>query len=120
VTTVPNGVSPGDEIILKATINDTRFNNINGTEPSQIISAAEYYINDPPWESGAISHTLSATDGIFDSVIEEVAAIIDTTELSVGRHTLYVRGQDIDGNWGAVSAIFITLSKFHYLPFVLR
>ncbi len=120
ITTTPIFASPGDEIILNATINDTRFNNVNGTELSQTISAAEYHIDSLPWESGSASHQLTAADGNFNSAIEEVIAIIDTTDLSVGQHTIYLRGQDADGNWGATSAIFITLQNFQYLPFILR
>jgi len=38
-----------------------------------------------------------------------VTASIDTTGLSAGRHILYVRGKDANNNWGAVSAVFLTI-----------
>ncbi len=34
---------------------------------------------------------------------------IDTTGWAAGRHILYVRGKDNQNNWGAVSAIFLTI-----------
>jgi carboxypeptidase T len=44
-----NIVAPGQPVHLTATADDTRFNNVNGTEPVQNIAAAEYYIDVPPW-----------------------------------------------------------------------
>ena len=46
-------------------------------------------------------------DGSFDHYQESVEATLDTSELSAGRHTVFVRAQDADGNWGAVSAVFL-------------
>ena len=40
-------------------------------------------------------------------VLGKVGASIDTTGLNPGRHTIFVRGQDANGNWGAFSAAFI-------------
>ncbi len=109
-----------DQILLNATINDTRYNHVNGTEPSQNIAAAEYYVDTPPWESGAIPYGMSAVDGNFNASVEEVTATLNANGLSTGRHTLYVRGQDADGNWGAVSAIFVSPSKFLFIPIINR
>lgn len=120
VTGTPNRASQGDSISLSAIINDTRFSNLTGIEPSQNIAAAEYYVDVPPWETGATSFSMSAMDGNFDSPIEEVTAMLDTTGLSNGRHTIFVRGQDANGNWGAISAVFVSLPKFQYIPIIYR
>lgn len=93
---------------LTATLNDTRYNNQNGSEPVQSIAAAEYYIDVPPWVTTTvpISMPMTAVDGTFNSSVEAAEATIDTTGLTPGQHILFVRGQDANGNWGAISAIF--------------
>ena len=102
-------VFAGETPTLTATINDTRFNNNYGSEPVQPITGAEYYIDTPPWLPGAVAIPMLAVDGTFNTTVENVSAIIDTNGLSQGRHTLYVRGLDQGGNWGAFSAIFLTV-----------
>lgn len=103
--------TPGLPVTLTATINDTRYNNSNGTEPTQNIAAASYYLDVPPWITSTtpIPYPMTATDGTFNSSIENVVATIDTTGLSLGRHLIYVRGQDANGNWGAVTARFLDI-----------
>ena len=103
-------VSVGTPVTLDATINDTRYNNSNGAEPTQEIVAAEYYVDVPPWEMGATAYPMAASDGSFDETSEDVAATVETSGWSKGRHILFVRGQDADGNWGAFSALFVTLT----------
>ena len=107
-------VSPGEvaraEITqVTATIDDTRYNNANGAESVQVVAAAEYYIDVPPWETGTapIAQPLTALDGDWDAPVEGVGASIDTLGLGEGRHTIFLRGQDADGNWGAFSAVFL-------------
>lgn len=109
VVAQPAAAAAGIPVILTARADDTRFNNQNGTEPTQNIAAAEYYIDVPPWStsSAPVAHSMTASDGAFDSEIEDVQAAINTTGLSVGRHTVFVRGQDASGNWGPVSAAFL-------------
>ncbi|NNF61060.1 MAG: hypothetical protein HKN06_06980 [Gammaproteobacteria bacterium] len=101
-------VAPGDTVQLTAVADDTRFNNSNGTEPVQSVSAAEFYLDNPPW-SGAAATALpvSAADGAFDSSSETLTASINTAGLAMGRHIIYLRSQDSAGNWGAVSAAFV-------------
>jgi len=36
-----------------------------------------------------------------------LTAVIDTSSLGVGRHLLFVEGQDSDGSWGVPSAMFL-------------
>jgi len=108
VSASPAAIAVGDTFTLTATINDVRYNNSNGTEPTQNIAAAVYSIDAPPWISTTITHTMQAADGIFNAKTEDVtAAITNTAALTVGRHILYVQGQDANGNWGAVSAAFL-------------
>ncbi len=68
----------------------------------QAISAAEYYIDVPPWRGGT-PLAMTALDGGFNSVSEIAIA---TTSRLTGRHLLFVRAQDANGNWGPVRAVF--------------
>ena len=99
VVVTPDLVEPGDAVALTATVNDTRYNNSNGSEPTQNIAAAEYYIDVPPWVTTTtpIAYPMAAVDGAFDEKIEPVQATIDTTAVGLGRHLIYVRGQDVGG-----------------------
>jgi carboxypeptidase T len=108
-----DGVVPGTLVQVTATIDDTRYNPMNGAEPVQNVVAAEVYVDVPPWDtaSGPIAHPMAPVDGAFDSPVEEVTGAVDTAGLDTGRHILFVRGQDGDGNWGAFSAAFLTIEE---------
>lgn len=108
-TLMPGIIGPGAVVTLTASINDTRYFDTVGSEPAQNIVAAEYYINTPPWitTTTPIAYPMAAADGAFNSPIEAAIAAIDTAGLSDGRHTIFVRGQDAAGNWGAISAHFL-------------
>jgi hypothetical protein len=107
-------VPAGSTAILSGTVDDTRYDNQKGTEPTQNIVAAEYYVDMPPWGVGSTAMAMAASDGHFDSRQENVEATIDTSGLSGGRHIIFVRGQDENGNWGAFSAIFLRVTSTHY------
>lgn len=106
-----NSVEPGDPVTLSALIDDTRYNNSNGTQPTQNITDAEVYVDVPPWQAGAVPQALQAADGAFNQSAERVSASVDTTGLDEGRHTLFVRGRDTSGEWGAVSAVFLDVRQ---------
>ena len=104
-----DSVYAGETPALTATINDTRYEQGYGAEPVQNISQAEYYIDTPPWMDGAVAIPMAAADGAFNSNVENVTALINTSGLSQGRHIIFVRGLDQAGNWGAFSAIFLVV-----------
>ncbi len=106
-----NLVAPGETVTVTVTLNDTRFENSNGTEPVQNILAAEYYLDVPDWitTTTPVPMPMVPADGAFDSPVEPALAVLDTSGLSQGRHTLFVRGQDSAGNWGVYSAAFLYL-----------
>jgi len=103
----PQAFVAGDLVSLTATLDDTRFNQSNGTEATQSIAAAEYTVDTPPWDGGATPLAMSAADGSFNTGVEGVTATVDTAGLAVGRHTLFIRGEDSLGNQGAISAVFV-------------
>ncbi len=111
VTVGPATVMPGTNVTISAVASDARFSNSNGTESTQAIAAAEYYVDIPPWESGATPIDMTPSDGSFNSTTEKISAIIDTTDWELGNHTIFVRSCDADGVWGAVSAKFLSISN---------
>ncbi len=52
-----------------------------------------------------------AADGAFDSPVETIQGQIDTSNLTPGRHTIFVESQDAAGNWGVPSALFVTVPE---------
>jgi carboxypeptidase T len=101
-------VPAGTATTLTASATDTRFNNSNGIEATQNVTAAEYYIDTPPW-AGGTPRTLAASDGAFNASTEGLTGAIDTTGLSTGKHIVFVRAQDAGGAWGAISATYLTI-----------
>ena len=124
----PAAAAPGTAIALEATINDIRFRSSrepDPAEPVQNVTAAVYHIDALPWITATVpmTHSMMALDGVFDQPVEQVGATLDTSALDAGRHTIFVRGQDAAGNWGAVSAIFLTVGEPAYrlyCPLVTR
>ncbi len=104
-------VPAGTQVKISTRVTDRRYRNSNGTEPTQLIAAAEYTVDKLPWSEGAQPIALQSTDGTLDSESEDMDSQIDTQGWSEGRHTLYLRGKDIAGNWGPVSAIYLTINE---------
>lgn len=94
---------------LTATIDDTTLG-VNGvSRPApQTITAAEVYVDVPPW-AGGTPISMTATDGAFDAPKENVQASISAAGLSAGRHMLFVRGQNAAGFWGSIAAQWVTV-----------
>ena len=111
-------VSPHSNIVtLSATLNDST----NGNLP---IASAIYTIDAPPWADEAMPVAVEPADGNFDTSVEGGTAVIDTTTLPLGQHTLYMQAQDNEGNWGPVSAVYFNVEEAPppyqslYFPFV--
>ncbi|MEJ2443971.1 MAG: M14 family zinc carboxypeptidase [Exilibacterium sp.] len=110
------GVPAGTQVTLSASATDTRFNNSNGTESTQNIAQAEYFIDEVPWDSSATSIALSADDGNYNERTEAISASIDTTGWSEGKHIIYLRSRDTSNTWGAVSAIYLIIDENPDIP----
>ncbi|MEM7132423.1 MAG: M14 family zinc carboxypeptidase [Chloroflexota bacterium] len=112
-------ISPTDQITLTAMVDDTRYDSNGpwGSEPTQVISAARYSIDVPSWISGTRLYPFNA-EAIPNSRSEnQVATLVtsmQTDDLLPGRHTIFVEGQDGDGNWGVPTARFITVARRTY------
>jgi len=104
------GVPAGTSVTLTAQATDTRFSSRNGNESTQSIISAEYFIDVPPWQSGAVAQSINASDGNYNSSTEGLTATIDTSSLSVGEHIVYVRSRDANNVNGAISAVFLKIT----------
>lgn len=110
-----NLVPAGDPINLTAKADDTRyFSNGWGSEPTQVINEARYSIDLPSWVAGSVTYQMAASDGSFNSTVENIMATVDTTGLNGGRHTLFVESKDANGNWGVPAAIFFNIEDTSY------
>lgn len=106
-----SGVPAGTNVTLTVTASDNRFNNSNGAEPTQNVTQVQYSVNQAPWETGAALTGMTPTDGGFNEAVENATASIDTTGWAEGDYLVYVRAQDSNGVWGAVSAIFLKVNN---------
>jgi hypothetical protein len=112
----PTVLSSGQIVAVSAQIDATRY---KGNPATLTVAGAEVYADTPPWITSTVPLTTSmvALDGGFDEKVEDVTASIDPAGLSQGRHLLFVRGRDTDGNWGPVSAGFLyVVYNSIYLP----
>jgi len=111
----PSTVLLGQDVVLTVETDDTRYGDSNGAEAAQNVSAAEFYIDTPPWDGG-VAVAMSPLDGSFDSASELANATLQTSGLSIGRHTIFARARDADGNWGAITAAFLTVQAPPMVP----
>jgi carboxypeptidase T len=84
--------------LIRAQINDA-----DRITTGQVITAAEAYVDLPPWHPSAVAIPLAAEDGSFNSTSEFVIGNIRT---GPGRHMVFIRGRDDAGNWGPVTAVW--------------
>jgi PKD repeat protein len=95
----------GTQVTLQATLADHRY----GSDALTPVAGAEYFI-DTPGADGA-GTAMTAADGSWNSASESGQAIIDTTNLSAGRHYILVHGKSNQGKWGPFTAIFLYIAQ---------
>ncbi len=115
---VPDLVVRGSPASVTATMDDSRFSVTSAPpnpviQPQHAIVAAEAFVAVPPWQAGATALALSAVDSSFNSSVEAVSGTIDTADMAAGRHLVFVRGRDANGDatrtTGPVSAAFLRI-----------
>jgi hypothetical protein len=120
VTALPDG--PSDDVgpittgvlcnpnpcVVESTTNLTATVDDTGTG-ANFVMAAEYFV-DTVGGNGTGTQ-LGASDGYFDSALENVVVQIDASELSEGSHTIYVHGMDAIGNWGGFSSAVLNITE---------
>lgn len=92
-------VPQGTPITLGAVADDARFNNSNGVEPVGTVAAISASV------AGA-AQTLTPNDGAYDESEESGFAIVDTTGLAPGRHTIVLSATDDAGQVGVPTVRF--------------
>jgi hypothetical protein len=97
------------ELFVSGRIDDTQNGN-------QTVVAAEFYVDTPPWDKGAKPVSMEASDGDFDTPVEDVDGTVSTKGLDPGQHIVYVRGLEANGNWGPVSAAFFDVQQSPAIP----
>lgn len=103
---VPGSIKVGGPLTIAAMSDDDAYGNAAGSfgRPTAVaVSAMEYYLDVPP-SAGGSPVSMNPTDGSFDNSSESGVATIDTTGLSPGRHSIYVRARNGDGFWGPITA----------------
>jgi len=98
---VPGATVAGTIVDLTATIADHRY----GGDPLQPIYGAEYFVGAPGEDGTGVPMT--ASDGNWGGLAEEVEATIDTTGWGPGQHYVLVHGLNDDGDWGPFTAVFV-------------
>ena len=107
----PTHVVAGTPVRISATINDQRYRTTTPAQTSYFINGARAYVDLPPWHADALALALAATDGSFDTKLETVSGVIDTTGWAVGRHLVYVQGSNAaaGGTPGVPDAVFVNV-----------
>jgi murein tripeptide amidase MpaA len=100
----------GTPLSVTATVDDSRFNQANGTETVQAISSARAYLDGTPW-AGASPIAMQASDGAFNASTEQVRVTISTSGLAPGRHMLVVQGVDASGRPGTPRAVYFKVLR---------
>ncbi len=103
------GVTAGTPVALSGSATHTRFNQSNGTETVRNVTAAQAYIDVPPWSAGATPIALTASDGSFNATTEGLAGTLNTSGLTLGKHLVFVRAQAASGQWGPVTAQYLNI-----------
>jgi hypothetical protein len=103
-----NPASPTNatSVTLTATITDPPNGSGLTAAPASNIAAAEYSVDSP-----AAAGAGAAMSGTFTSATVVVSANVPIGALTPGTHTLYVRGKDVAGNWGATAAIGLIIDR---------
>ena len=113
--TAPAQGAGGLYTTVTATIDDLRYRQTNGSQPTYPIQAANAYIDTLPWQAGAVPIALAASDGSFGSKTEAVHGDISLAGLAPGRHIVYVQGINTFGGGAGTSgtpdAVFVDVPK---------
>lgn len=89
---------------------EPRSSNFTVSNPqTTTIQNAEYFINTDPGEGNGIA--VSASDGAFDNKVDSVSFSINTSDISLGAHHIYLRFKDSDGIWGNPRSVMSTIGN---------
>ena len=103
---VPNVILSNESSTVLGVANDDRYNHSNGIQSVGQVQNVESFINVLPWQT-ANGSSLAATDGTFDSSLENFSGIINGSALNMGQNTVFVVSTDNEGKRGAVYSKFV-------------
>ncbi len=101
-------IGSGSPITLTVTANALRTKQ---STLGRTISKVEYSIDIPIWQQAAELIEVTQNDGDLSSGIEEFSGDIDSSNLSAGKHTLYVRAYNESGSYGVPTAATINIAE---------
>ena len=81
---------------------------VSNTQVGNYVTEAEYFIDSDP----GVGHGLQiqSVDGHFDESVEELIANIEfDTDVSIGQHSISVRGKSSNGTWGQIQSTTIEI-----------
>ncbi len=115
-------VDPGTPVTISAAADDDLYSANNGREPTQAVNSARYSIDISSWLPGAVTYPMDAVDGNFNADREDIQAVIDTVNLTAGKHIIFVEAMDEEGNWGVSTAIFLNITGLTttFIPLLYR
>jgi hypothetical protein len=103
---VPKPVYVNGSFTLTGTIDDTETG-------WSYIDSAEYFVDTVG--SNGTGTPILASDGSFDSYIENIEVIIDVSGWTIGNYTIHVHGLDVKGNWGNFSEIIVEIVDVQFI-----
>lgn len=105
VAVTPASVPQGTLVTLTANHDDERCCG----EPEDLMGGAEYFIDAPGADGTGTS--MNAADGAWGGAIENSTITVDTTSLEPGQHYLLVHARNTLGDWGPLTAVFLTVTS---------
>jgi hypothetical protein len=85
-------VAQGEPVTIEAALDSSRFNQSNGNEMVRDIASAAAWVDQLPWDVGALPIAMNAADGAFDSSQETAVATLSTAAWASGIHFVHVQG----------------------------
>ncbi len=105
---LPNVILDNESTLIDGVANDDRYNHSNGAQNVGQVQNIEYFVNDLPWQT-AIGISLNASDGNFDTTLENFDGSVSGASLVAGKNTVFVVATDNENKRGAVYSKFVDL-----------
>jgi len=106
VALVDNPATGQSDVAVSATVDDTRSG-------ASAVQAAEYLVDDPNGVAPGFGNIMNpSTPGAVSTAVTGTLTVAQMSLIGDGKHTIYVRGEDTYGNWGALAAGTLTIQGY--------
>ena len=105
---LPNVILASESTEINGVANDDRYNHSNGVQNVGQVQNVEYFVSDLPWQT-ANGINLNASDGNYDTMIENFDGSVSGASLVAGKNTVFVVATDNENKRGAVYSKFVDL-----------